>query len=176
MLFLANRYQADVLCVDYRGYGFSPATFVAHGPKLVRVEADALAVFDYLAARSPGKAIVAVGYSLGTIFATHVAANRPVAGVVLRAPGTSVKDMADAFLESLPWYERMWVKVDVEPELVALHPQPIDDIGNVHAPLLIVHGTRDSQVPFALGEKLFAAATAAREKHLHELGRAAAPR
>jgi fermentation-respiration switch protein FrsA (DUF1100 family) len=34
----------------------------------------------------------------------------------------------------------------------------IEKIREVHAPILIVHGTRDEVVPFAMGQELFAAA------------------
>jgi len=159
LLFLANRYQVDVLCLDYRGYGFTPAQFPAGQPKIATLLSDSLTAYDYLAKRSPGKAVVPFGFSLGTIGAIHVAAHRPVAAVVLRAPGTSLQDMVDAFVENLPFYERWLVKVEVEPSLQSLHPQPIEDIGAVRAPLLVIHGRDDDTIRFKLGEKLFAAAT-----------------
>ena len=34
----------------------------------------------------------------------------------------------------------------------------LDMIRNVHVPVLIVHGTKDDVVPFAMGQKLFSAA------------------
>ena len=34
----------------------------------------------------------------------------------------------------------------------------LQKIRDVHAPILIVHGTRDEVVPFAMGQQLFAAA------------------
>ena len=150
---LAGTLGADVLTIDYRGYGFSDgeATLAALG-------ADALRIVDYAEARTPGRPTFLMGYSLGTCIAVYAAARRPVAGLVLLAPPTSIDEMAGAIRDHGPWYYKL-TRITVEPELHAL-PQPIEDIRRVTAPLLIVHGTADEQVPFWMGQKMLARAAA----------------
>lgn len=46
----------------------------------------------------------------------------------------------------------------------------IDKISQVHAPLLMIHGGRDTTVPVKLGERLFAAANAPKQWLLIEAG------
>jgi pimeloyl-ACP methyl ester carboxylesterase len=73
----------SVALVNYRG--FSPSTGT---PSQAHAFADATLIYDTLAQRSdvdPNR-IVAIGYSLGTGIAVHLAAQRPVAGTILVAP------------------------------------------------------------------------------------------
>jgi uncharacterized protein len=151
LIYLASTLSADIVSVDYRGHGLSDgqATFAAVG-------ADALTTVDWARQRFPGRPLFVFGYSLGTAVATHTATVRSVDGVVLVAPPTSIDDMAVALRARGPWY---WVfaNIRVDPAIEAL-PQPQDEIAKVSAPLLIVHGTEDRQVPFSMGEKLLARA------------------
>lgn len=83
--------------VNYRGYGDSEGT---PGERLLM--ADALAVYDVVAARPEldRKRIVAFGRSLGTAIATHLAAERPLAAVVLASP---FDDLAAIGSKHYPW-------------------------------------------------------------------------
>lgn len=67
--------------VNYPGYGGSEGRATLDG-----VHRSALAAYDELALQHPGVPVFVSGYSLGTTAALHVAANRPVAGVILHAP------------------------------------------------------------------------------------------
>ena len=72
--------------LDYRGYGDS-----AGRPSERALKADALVAYDALAARlGPNTPIAVMGRSLGCALAAHVAANRPVAGVILVSPYDSL--------------------------------------------------------------------------------------
>lgn len=73
--------SVEVWMVNYPGYGRStgPATLKSIPPA-------ALAVYDHVARRAAGRPIFLAGNSLGTTAALHVAANRPVAGLVLQNP------------------------------------------------------------------------------------------
>ena len=72
------------LLVDYRGYGASDGS-----PSEQALVADALAVVRPASPLSPKTSIV-FGRSLGSGVAVHLAAERPVAGVILVAPFDSM--------------------------------------------------------------------------------------
>ena len=80
-----------------RGYGASEGQAVR-----AALFADALAVFDTLTRRPDVDAsrIVLFGRSLGSAVATYVAAERPVAGVVLVSPFAS---MVEVGRHHYPW-------------------------------------------------------------------------
>jgi len=88
---------SDVVAFHYRGYppsGGSPSTRA--------IAEDALRVHDAAARRFAGRRIVVVGFSIGSGFAAHVAARRPVAGLVLVTPFDSLAKVAAARLPFLP--------------------------------------------------------------------------
>jgi alpha-beta hydrolase superfamily lysophospholipase len=136
-----------VLAVDYRGFGES--SDVAPTEKLAYEDAEA--AWDQLARLAPGRKRYIVGHSLGGAIATELAVRRPeAAGLVLEATFTSVRDMIS---------ESQWgflpVGLILNQEFDAL-----DKIGQLKMPVLVVHGTRDTIVPFHMGERLFEAAHA----------------
>ena len=70
---------------EYRGYGESSGH-----PALASMLDDALAVTDALGV-NPGKLVV-YGRSVGSIYALHVAAHRPVAGLVIESGIADVRE------------------------------------------------------------------------------------
>jgi hypothetical protein len=130
------------LAIDYRGYGGSTGT-----PSEQGLRADARAAFDWIRAAAPGSRIAVFGESLGTAPAVALAVDRPVAGVLLNAPFASVRRLFELKGPPLPY---RWLMRD-----------PFDSaalIGRIAAPLLILHGTADANVPIAEARRLFAAA------------------
>jgi pimeloyl-ACP methyl ester carboxylesterase len=136
-----------VLAVDYRGFGES--TDIAPTEKTSYEDAEA--AWDYLAKLAPGKPRYIVGHSLGGAIATELALRRPDAsGLVLEATFTSVADMvAQSAWGFLPVGLILTQRFDT-----------LSKIGEVRMPVLIAHGTRDSIVPYEMGERLYAAAHA----------------
>jgi fermentation-respiration switch protein FrsA (DUF1100 family) len=132
-----------VFYLNNRGYGGS-----AGSPTEVNNVADALAAYDYLAMRgTPASSIVAFGESLGTSQAVRLAAERPVAGVVLESPLTSTVDVARSIYFWLPL--KLLI---VDQHNVEAH------VGAVTAPLLILHGEQDEVIPVDMGRRIYAAA------------------
>ena len=84
---------------------------------------------------------------LGAAVAVDLASRRPHRALILVSPFSSFPDVAQSHYPFLP---ARW--------LVHNRFDSLGKIGNCTAPLLIVHGTRDSTAPFAQAEKLFAAA------------------
>ena len=139
-------YQAQGLGVaflSYRGYGGSSGTISETG-----LITDALTAHGWLVARGVAAArIVLVGESLGTGVAVQLAAQRPVGAVILEAPFTAAVDVAALVYPWLP------VRLLMKDQF-----RSADHIGQITAPLLILHGTDDRVIPFAMGQSLFAAA------------------
>ena len=134
-----------VLAVDYRGFGKSSDI----APTEAYAYEDAEAAWDYLAKVAPGRPRYIVGHSLGGAIAAELAKRRPdAAGLVLEATFTSVREMID---------RSAWSFLPVG-LILTQEFDTLAKIGEVKVPVLITHGTRDSIVPFEMGEKLYAAA------------------
>lgn len=133
---------ANVLAVEYRGYGKSEGAPSERGLYL-----DAEAALDYLVASkgiSSGK-IIAYGQSLGTAVAAHLASRREVGGLVMEAPFPSARAVARQrlwFFPGLPLI--LWGQLDTETALEG-----------VRAPILVVHCVDDPVIPFQLGKVVY---------------------
>jgi len=131
-----------LLALSYRGYGGSTGRPTEDG-----LIADGEAAYAYLAARHTSARIVVWGESLGTGVAVAVASRHAVGRIVLESPFTSAADVGARVYWFLPVQRLM------------KDPFRSDQrIGKVTAPLLIMHGARDTVVPIDLGEKLFSLA------------------
>lgn len=128
----------------YRGYPGSTGQSTEAG-----LHEDARAAYAFVAARNPADRIVLHGLSLGSGVAVRLAAERPARALVLEAPYTSTTDVAALRFPMFPVRALMLDRYESSRW-----------IREVHMPLLIVHGDRDSTIPFALGRRLFEAANA----------------
>ncbi|MPZ58191.1 MAG: alpha/beta fold hydrolase [Rhizobiales bacterium] len=129
-----------LVALNYRGYGGSSGS-----PSEAGLIADAMAAYDFAAARYPAERIAVWGESLGTGVAAALAAQRPVARVILESPYTSIADIAAAVY----WF--------VPVRLLIKDPFRSDQrIGKVSAPVLVLHGALDNIVPIEYGERLYA--------------------
>ena len=123
--------EADIVAFHYRGY--APSGGTASAPALA---ADSLLVFDDAARRFPGRRIVAVGFSIGSGLAAHLAAHRPVAGAILVTPFDSLTAVAAGQARWLP-VRLLWRnKLDPAAELRASR-----------VPIAILAGARDTLIP-----------------------------
>ena len=137
---IANLRQAGsaVLVIDYRGFGKSEGS-----PSEAGLLRDARAGYDWLRARGwPPERIVIHGESLGSTVAVLLAAEVKCAGVVLEAPFPSVQAVAAGILP-------------VVGPIVARGYNAGARIHSINAPLLVIHGDRDSIIPQRLGRRLF---------------------
>ena len=135
-----------VLAIDYRGFGKSSDV----APSETLAYEDAEAAWDYLARLAPERKRFIVGHSLGGAIAAELARRRPDAGgVVLEATFTSVREM----IAHSSW---SFLPIDL---LLSQEFDTLKKMAEIKAPVLVVHGTRDTVVPYEMGEKLYAAAT-----------------
>ncbi len=134
----------SILAVDYRGYGKSEGS-----PYEAGVYKDADAAYDYLVKQRQFRPqdILIYGHSLGGAVAVNLASRRPCGGLIVQSSFTSARDMA-----------RRMLAIPLIAYVVQSRFDSVERIRDVHAPILIAHGTRDDVVPLAMGQQLFAAA------------------
>lgn len=132
-----------LLLAEYRGYGGNPGR-----PSQSGLTADGRSVLDWLESQGVGRErVILYGESLGSGVAVQLAAKTPVAGLVLEAPYSSIADVAQHHY----WYlAARWLVRDRWDSAAV--------IGKVRAPLLVLHGERDTVIPIRFARKLFAAA------------------
>jgi fermentation-respiration switch protein FrsA (DUF1100 family) len=145
---VANLHQtgANLLLVDYRGYGSSTAI----SPDEVTVNEDAEAALKYLlrSRRTPVGNVFVLGRSIGSGPATHLAWNNPeLGGQILESPFSSIEHAAAAG----PWYLRIYPAGLI----LRTHFDNLSRISSVQSPVLIVSGTADTLTPAWMAEKLF---------------------
>ena len=90
------------------------------------------------------KDIILYGESLGTGIATEIAQNKNFAGVILETPFTSMINAAKEFYPYIP--------VNL---LIKDRFENFKKIKNINSPILIMHGEKDTIVPFKMGEKMY---------------------
>jgi uncharacterized protein len=132
-----DRYSGwDLLLTDYRGYGLSEGR-----PGQARLEEDALLWYDHLVSGRPGgptdtRPPLVMGTSLGSYFATYVAAHRPVMGVALVTPFDSVRDYVQQKFPLVPV------------RLIFRHPLDSRSLApSIRAPTLIIIAQHDRTIP-----------------------------
>lgn len=142
------------LLVDYRGYGQSEGA-----PSEKALVADALALYDH-AAKLPGvdpRRIYAFGRSLGGGPAVALAAQRPLAGIVLVTPFDSLAAVAKRYY----WYLPVDWMLKHRFDSMALAP-------GLQTPLLCLIAPRDEVIPAEHAERLVAAWGGPKKKVLLE--------
>lgn len=133
-----------VLAIAYHGYPGSTGS-----PSETTLMLDGEAAIAFAKAQAPGAPILLHGHSMGSGVAVPMAARHgEVIGLFLDAPYSSFLDVAQwhyPFVPAFLFFDRF--------DSAAV-------IGRVAAPIFIVHGTADSVVPYASGQRLAAAAPA----------------
>jgi uncharacterized protein len=131
-----------LVALSYRGYAGSSGR-----PSEQGLLWDAEAAHAFASARYGADRLVVWGFSLGSGVAVALAADQRIGKLILEAPYTSIPDIAAAAYPFLPvrWLIRDQFRSDQR-------------IARVTAPLLIMHGARDSTISINLGERLFALA------------------
>jgi len=128
----------SVLAYDYRGYGLSQGR-----PSEKNAYEDAAAAYAYLTDQAgvPANKIIPFGRSLGGSLAVGIAAEKPVAGLILQSAFTSAY--------------RVVTRVPIFPFDKFKN---LDKIDKINCPVLIMHGAKDGIVKPWHGEALYQAA------------------
>lgn len=132
------RYNYDVVLVDYRGFGKST------GKRSEKeIIADLQYVYDSLSMQFRENHLLVYGRSMGSGFATKIAAENSPRYLILDSPYYSLKKLAERFVPFLPssWILRYHLRTDKW-------------IRKVNCHTYILHGTRDWLIPIRHSEKL----------------------
>jgi pimeloyl-ACP methyl ester carboxylesterase len=138
----------SVLGVDYRGWGESSPLV----PSEKSIMQDAQVAWYELQKLQPMAHLRLIyGHSMGSGVAVDLAsrlAASDYAGLVLESAFTSFSEVA---------HEAGWFTTVLD----FFNPERFDSlskIGQIHAPLLMLHGDQDTTIPMVLGQRLYAAA------------------
>lgn len=129
----------SVLIFDYRGYGGSSGRPSERG--LMR---DGRAAAAWLAERVPPGRRFYFGRSLGAAVAAHTALEVPPAALILESAFTSAPAMARRVLP-LPGIGT----------LMRSRFNTLAAVRRLRVPLLVIHGTADELVPYAMGRAVY---------------------
>ena len=131
----------SLLLVNFRGFGGSEGK-----PGEAELFADALQIYDYAASRAQGGRVALMGRSLGSGVAVYLAAQRPVAGVILVSPYDSLESVARGVYPYLP------IGLMLKHRFDSLARAP-----GIKAPLLCLVASGDRVIPRPHSERLYAA-------------------
>jgi pimeloyl-ACP methyl ester carboxylesterase len=137
----------EMWAMNYPGSGGS------EGPaSLARVGPSALAVYDALRDAAGGRPVFVEGGSFGTTAALRVAAQRPVAGLILKNPPA----LRELIMGSYGWWN-LWLAAWPISRAI---PDDLDSLANAAkatAPALFLSAGADAKVPARYHERVFAA-------------------
>jgi fermentation-respiration switch protein FrsA (DUF1100 family) len=142
--FLKNGW--DFFVPDYRGYGKSTGPLSQSG-----MDADVEAAWNELSKRYPAKDIIIYGQSMGSGYATRLAAKHRPKLLILEAPYTSLTDVAAS---QYPWLPVRW--------LMNYPSESEEFVGSVQSEVVIFHGDHDEVIPYSQGIAMSKAANKAK--------------
>jgi uncharacterized protein len=135
------RHGFEVIAFDYRGYGVSSGAPSEAG--LYR-DADAVVQFVHERARRPELPLIYWGRSLGTTVAAYASATKQPDGVILESPFTAMRAVLsnDPVLWTLSWFS-------------SFRFPTAEWMADSRVPVLVLHGNRDTVIPYRLGQALY---------------------
>jgi fermentation-respiration switch protein FrsA (DUF1100 family) len=131
----------NILIIDYRGYGKSSGAISERG-----FYHDADAAYDFLIREKNfnPQDIIVYGRSIGSGVAVDVASRFPIKGLVLEAPYSSLRKLAD---EKLPFmFPSLYLSSSFD---------NLRKIQSVKCPVIIIHGEQDTLIPSSHSNALF---------------------
>ena len=128
----------NTICMEYPGYSIYYEKKSAE-----TIENDSLALFDFLTneCKYNNKDIILCGRSIGTGPATYLASKRKPGALILISPIKSIKDTVKNIIGPVQY-------------LVRDRFNNYERISDVTCPLLIIHGQKDSLIPYEDAIKL----------------------
>ncbi len=135
-----NSFGVNVLGISYRGYGKSQGKPSEKG---IYIDGKAAIRYSNQILGFPMEKIFIFGRSIGTTVAIDSAQNLNIGGLILVSPLTSGK--AQAEFSGLRYVS--FLAGDIF--------NNIGKIVNVKCPVLVIHGTQDTIIPFEMGVEIF---------------------
>ena len=151
----------SVLLIDFQAHGESPGDRITFGDRESR---DVVAALAYLQHRAPCERLGVIGVSLGAAAFVLAEGRPPVNAVVLESMYPTIEqavtDRLRLHLGAVGPVFAPLLMVQIRSRLgtSAERLRPIDRIGSIRAPVLILNGTRDQHTTLEEAHALFAAA------------------
>ena len=131
-----NDRAVEIWGMNYPGFGGST------GPaRLSRIGPAAITAFDALRTAHPAASVIVFGASIGTTAALHVAANRPVSGLILHNP-PPIRQM---ILRQFGWWN-LWLLAGPVALQIPGELNSIDNAKRIHAPVIFLLAEKDEVV------------------------------
>jgi len=146
-----HRMGFNILAIDYRGYGRSADRL----PSEASVYEDAQTAWTYLVRgrRTDPQRTLIYGHSLGGVIAIDLALRHPEAlGLIVESTFTSMSEMARIVYWMFPVDWLLNQRFDA-----------LSKVAGLQVPVLFIHGTADSEVPYTMSERLFEATGAPKQ-------------
>lgn len=143
---ICNKFEMNLLLVDYRGYGRSDGVPTPKG-----VCRDAICAYEFLKTKHKPEEIIVWGESLGGCAAIHVAGHRRCKCLLLLSTFSSLDDVVFN-LDAPTWFSRpvgyavRWI----------VDPIPSKDwMSKVKCPVAIMHSRDDELISYTNGKILY---------------------
>ncbi|CAG9333721.1 unnamed protein product [Blepharisma stoltei] len=135
--FISKKLKINVLAVEYPGYGIYPGKSSSK-----RIKNDAKNIYEYLQENIKIKEsdIIILGRSIGSGPATFIAAKKNPGALVLMSAYTSIKDVAKKITCCAAFLKNRFKNTHV--------------MNKVVCPTLLIHGKKDTLIPWKFSEKL----------------------
>lgn len=153
-----------VLLPDFEGHGESTGETVTYG---ARERLDAAAALEFLKTIAPGERIGVIGVSMGGAATLLGREPLPADAYVLESVYPTIRQAVanrlGAWLGPVGGVGRLFTSpvlkmISAKTGVREAELQPIERIGKLHAPLLLISGTADRYTPLVEAESLFARA------------------
>ena len=132
--------EVNFLIIAWRGFSGNKGSPTEEGLYI-----DGLSAINWITNQGVKEQnIILYGESLGTGIVTEIAQNKNFAGVILETPFTSMINAAKEFYPYIP--------VNL---LLKDRFENFKKIKNINSPILIMHGEKDTIVPFKMGKKMY---------------------
>jgi pimeloyl-ACP methyl ester carboxylesterase len=148
----------SVVAYDYRGFGFSIGVADIHS-----MQTDAVLIVSDVSKSAGSRGVIVYGFSLGTAMAAFAASQVPVNGVILADPFASAAEALPIALKHAGATADVVASTKPADDAVAAFGN-VDFVGRIQAPLLIIHGAADADIPIAQGREVYAASTSQRKE------------
>jgi esterase/lipase len=159
---LSKRREVRVICLSYSGYGLSTGQFSVNG----QFEYNQ-AFYDRLKGGNVGRVSV-LGYSMGSIYASALAADNALDQLVLLAPISDVPDflkqMKKNGMRGKYRLLKPFIKLKLDRSLAQI--SNVEKVQHFEGDLLIFHARDDGTLPFMMAEKLYQSSISEHKKLL----------
>ncbi|CAF1379734.1 unnamed protein product [Rotaria sordida] len=139
---LSQRIQAHVMAFEYPSYGLCKGP-IDPTEETINNHAERAYLFARDIFRWPPNRILVYGHSMGSGPACHLAATKVVGGLILKSPYKSLSNLIQ---------EKIWIFSKL---LSSPNWNNLEAMKHIRCPILIIHGQRDSMIPFYHSQTLY---------------------